>query len=88
LAIHEVIAQIDAEIAKLEQAKSLLSGGSVAAAPLKGRRGRPPSIKNAVKAIAPAKAKKVAKRVLSPEARAKIAAAQKARWASAKEATG
>lgn len=69
--------------------KSLLSGGSAAAASAAPRRrGRPPGSKNAAAAAAPAAAPKKRgpkpgrkKRVLSPEARARIAEAQKKRWA-------
>jgi hypothetical protein len=80
LAITDVIAQIDAEIAKLQQAKQLLSG----AAPAKSGRGRPKGSKNATTlaavAAAPA-ATKSAKRKLSPEGRKAIAEAMKRRWA-------
>ena len=81
MAIADVIQQIDAEIAKLEEAKTLLSGGS-AVAPVKGKRGRPKG--SGVKTIS-VKASKKTKRTMSPEARARIAAAQKARWAKAKK---
>lgn len=59
----KIIAAIDAEIARLEQAKMLLNGVSSGA-------------------VKPAR--KV-KRILSPEARARIAAAQKKRWAKQKK---
>lgn len=59
----EIIAEIDAEIARLLQAKVLLSGTTT-------KRSQPG----------------VVKRQLSPESRARIAAAQKARWAKAKKA--
>ena len=59
-----IIAAIDAEIARLEQAKTLLQG---------------------VSSRAPKPVTKV-KRYLSPEARARIAAAQKKRWAKQKRA--
>src|SRR5450631_2712842 len=112
MAISDVIAQIDAEIEKLQQAKVLLSSGSTAAAPapvVKSKRGRPKGVKTAitvaakpvaVKAVAKVAAKAVAvkaaakavpsatapvKRIMSPEARKKIAEAQKARWAKAKQ---
>jgi hypothetical protein len=64
-----ILAQIDAEIARMEQVKSILLNG----APKPGRK------------FATAKAPTAKKRVLSPEARARIAAAQKARWAKAKQ---
>lgn len=59
----KIIATIDEEIARLEQAKKLLTGLSSGA---------------------PKPAKQ--KRNLSPEARARIAAAQKKRWAKQKRA--
>ncbi len=77
----DVLAQIDAEIAKLQQAKLLLSGGTaaVAAPAVKSGRGRPKGSKNAVKTVvAPKPAKK---RSLSPEGRKAIAEAMKRRWA-------
>ncbi len=82
--MNDVIAQIDAEIAKLQQAKVLLSGASApaAAAPVKtGKRGRPKGSKNSTTAAAPAKTAAKAKRKLSPEGRKAIADAMKRRWA-------
>ena len=64
-----VLAEIDAEIRRLEQVRALLIGDAK-----DGRRGRKPA-KSMPK-----------KRRLSPEARARIAAAQKARWAKARRA--
>ncbi len=93
MAISDVVAHIDAEILKLQQAKAVLVGGSaaapvaaVAAAPVKsGRRGRPKGSKNTktveVKAAAPKVAAKTTKRKLSPEGRKAIAEAMKRRWA-------
>ena len=78
----DVIAQIDAEIAKLQQAKALLSGGGESIpSPIKSaRRGRPKGSKNAAKAVA-VKAAPKTKRKLSPEGRKAIAEAMKRRWA-------
>jgi len=89
LAISDVIAQIDAEILKLQQAKALLGGSTAAApaAPVKtSGRGRPKGSKNSTKAVAvkvvEAKSPiKAAKRKLSPEGRKAIAEAMKRRWA-------
>jgi hypothetical protein len=61
----EIIQTIDAEIARLEQARAVLNGHTAPA-----KRGRP-------KATAMAKPPR---RKISPEGRARIAAAQKARW--------
>jgi hypothetical protein len=79
-----VIAQIDAEIAKLQQAKVLLSG---AEAPKSGR-GRPKGSKNATAAAAPASAAGKSKRKLTPEGRKAIADAMKRRWAERRKQTG
>jgi hypothetical protein len=72
--VREIVAQIDAEIAKLQQARALLAGSKAAAA----GRGRPKGSKN-VDPAAPTK--KVKKRKLSPEGRKRIADAMKKRWA-------
>ena len=83
MAMTDVIAQIDAEIAKLQQAKALLGGAIAVAAVVKSGRGRPKGSKNAAPAVkAPAKKTAVkAKRKLSPEGRKAIADAMKRRWA-------
>jgi hypothetical protein len=78
MGIANLIAEIDAEIAQLEQARTLLSG---VASPAAKKRGRPVV---AVKVVAAKPVKK--KRNLSPEGRARIAAATKARWATVKAA--
>lgn len=82
----DLIAQIDAEISNLQQAKALLSGVSVVvAAPVKSGRGRPKGSKNATKAVATkvteAKAPAKGKRKLSEAGRKAIADAMKLRWA-------
>jgi hypothetical protein len=71
--MDNILAAIDEEIARLQKVRSLLSTNSGVTVPRK--RGRKPG----------ATVKKT-KRVLSPEARAKIAAAQKRRWAAQKKA--
>jgi hypothetical protein len=68
-----IIQFIDAEIARLEQAKTLLNGHATPA-----KRGRPIGSK-----ATPQTAKPV-RRKMSPEGRARIVAAQKARWAKVK----
>jgi hypothetical protein len=75
MGIAEVLSQIDAEIARLQQAKAILSAGDSATKP---GRGRP---KGSVAAAAPPVRKK---RNLSPEGRARIAEAVKRRWAAQK----
>jgi len=79
LSVENIVAEIDSEIAHLEQAKALLSDKPAT----KKRPGRPRL--NAVMAFAPVKLKR---RKMSAAARAKIAAAQKALWARAKTAKG
>jgi hypothetical protein len=75
MAIDSILAQIDAEIARLTQARSLLANlGTV-------------SVSAPKKTAAPVKAKKRKKRVLSPEARKRIADAQRKRWAAQKAKT-
>ena len=77
MATNDVIAYIDAEIAKLQQARALLGDTSPVA---KAGRGRPKGSKNVSTATdAPAPAK--GKRKLSPEGRKAIADAMKRRWA-------
>jgi len=83
MAIDGIIAQLDAEIARLKQVRNLLSEtGKVEAkiSAVKGKPGRKP----AAKVGRPAKAKTSGKRVLSPEARKAIADAQRRRWAAQK----
>ncbi|AFL86779.1 hypothetical protein Terro_0433 [Terriglobus roseus DSM 18391] len=74
---QEILAAIDAEISKLQQVRAALSGYSDPTVVKRGP-GRPKKI------VAPVKAP--AKRVLSDAARAKIAAAQKKRWAASRKA--
>jgi sugar/nucleoside kinase (ribokinase family) len=72
MAIDSIVAQIDAEIARLTQARSLLANLGTVSIALAG-----PKTTEAA-----AKTKKKKKRVLSPEARKKIADAQRKRWAA------
>jgi hypothetical protein len=73
--VEQILIHIDSEIARLQQAKAILTGGS-SSTPKK--RGRPAAAKGIT--LTPKR------RSLSPEARAKIAAAQKKRWAAQKKA--
>jgi len=76
MAIESILAQIDAEIARLTQVRSLLANtGKVSAKLTEGK---------ARKAQAKAKTKSKKTRVLSPEARKRIADAQRKRWAAHK----
>lgn len=76
MSIEKIVSEIDAEIGRLEEAKRLLSGDSAG----KRKPGRP---RKGVVVSAPVKKR----RTLSAAARAKIATAQKARWAKAKKAS-
>ena len=74
--VSRIIAEIDLQIAKLQQARQLLSGTGTG----KPGRGRPKGSKNAVPAL-PAIDAAPRKRKLSPEGRKRIADAMKKRWA-------
>jgi hypothetical protein len=74
MTLKQIIEELDAEIGCLHQAKAVLSGVSGEANATPGP-GRPRAM--------PAVTKK--KRNLSPEGRARIAAAVKARWAKQKK---
>jgi hypothetical protein len=79
--IAALLVEIDAEIGRLEKAKALISGQT--ATP---KRGRPPATKTKTPATSFAFGINTApKRKMSAEGRARIAAAQKARWAKAKK---
>jgi hypothetical protein len=65
----DIIAQLDAEISRLQKVKALLTGTT-------------PKRSSAANGAS----KPALKRVLSQEARARIAAAQKARWAKTRKA--
>jgi hypothetical protein len=74
MSIETILAQIDAEIAHLTQARNLLASAStISAKPAKAA---------AVKAAKPGK-----RRVLSADARKRIADAQRRRWAAQKAKT-
>jgi hypothetical protein len=81
--VSRIISEIDAQIAKLQQARALLQGAG-AEPQKKAGRGRPR--KNPLVAPAPKAATTKGKRTLSPEARKRIADAQKRRWAERKSA--
>ena len=74
MSIDSILQQIDAEIARLSQARALLSGlgKQVIASPALATRSTS------------TKASQKKKRVLSPEARKRIADAQRKRWAAQK----
>ncbi len=77
MALKDVVAQIDAEISRLQQARALLM---TTTAPAR-RRGRPAKQQGTEPALSKPVKKK---RNLSPEGRARIAEAVKRRWAKQK----
>jgi len=72
--VSRIIAEIDSQISKLQQARALLAGTTLQ--PVRTGPGRPKGSKNAAPAIASPR-----KRKLSPEGRKRIAEAMKKRWA-------
>lgn len=76
MTLDSILAQIDAEIATLTQARQLLASTGTATGKGAARAAaKPRAAKSAVKGR---------KRVLSPEARKRIAEAQRRRWAAQK----
>jgi hypothetical protein len=73
--VKDILAELDREIARLQQARTLLSGGTVDK--------RSTSRKKAATVKAAAAAPK--KRKLTPEGRKRIAEAMKRRWAERKK---
>ena len=71
--VSRIIAEIDAQIAKLQQARTLLAGTQTTST--RTGPGRPKGSKNTATAVTPRKRK------LSPEGRKRIADAMKKRWA-------
>jgi hypothetical protein len=82
VAVSNILAEIDREIAQLQHARALLTG--VPAPAVKRPVGRPP--KGSV--LPTVKVGKKKKRNISPEGRKRIAEAVKRRWAEAKKASG
>ena len=84
----DIIIEIDAEILRLTEARALLAGIGTTSIPTLGQ---PSKVKFAEKAASYPSAKLATKpakkRTFSAEVRAKMAAAQKARWAKARKAT-
>ncbi len=82
-----LVAEIDAEISRLQQAKALLAGANT---PIKRKVGRPANVASSSKATSfnPAEfeGKPGKRRTMSPEGRARVAEAQKLRWAKLKRA--
>jgi hypothetical protein len=77
MTIEEIILHIDAEISRLTEARDLVAGTAVGKVSRSAR-------KSGLAAPKPRAVR--SKRVISPEGRARIAAAQKLRWAKQKRA--
>ena len=85
MAIKDILALLDSEIASLKEARQLLKADSTASsAPRKA--GRPRKAEKALLTAVMTTAKTKKKRNLSPEGRARIAEAVKRRWAAQKKA--
>jgi hypothetical protein len=86
--ISDIVLAIDAEITQLQKVKALLTGTDTTVAQRKLGRPARASLPNKVTRLNSAEfAEKSSKRrTISAEARAKIAATQKARWAKSKKA--
>jgi hypothetical protein len=84
MALSDILASIDSDIAQLQKARALLTGASAPAAKKKAGRPRKVAAVVAPAQVKPAKKKK--KRNLSPEGRKRIAEAVKRRWAAQKKA--
>jgi hypothetical protein len=81
--LSDIVAAIDAEIARLQQAKTVLTGAGVP-----GRRGRKPKALAAALQLAAPAGKTKRKRRLSAEGRKKIQEAMKRRWAEHRKNKG
>jgi len=85
MAIKDVLALLDSEIASLKAARQLLKADSTGStAPRKA--GRPRKAENVLPTGVTKAAKTKKKRNLSPEGRARISEAVKRRWAAQKKA--
>ena len=88
--VSRIIAEIDSQISKLQQARALLAEPTASVAKTGAKRGRPKGSKNTVaKSVvaktAPKAEKTAPKRKLSAEGRKRIAEAMKKRWADRKK---
>ncbi|MGA3372491.1 MAG: hypothetical protein ABSC48_12100 [Terracidiphilus sp.] len=84
MANDSIVSQIDAEILKLSQARYLVAATGKAAKAVERITKKTSKAKKAAPVTKAAKAKK--RRRLSPEARERIAEAQRKRWAAQKSA--
>jgi hypothetical protein len=84
MVLEDILSSIDAEIARLTQARALLAEPGSAGPKAPAKVGRPPKVAGS----SPKASLRKKKRVLSPEGRARIAEAVKRRWAAQKKAAG
>jgi hypothetical protein len=88
--VSKIVAEIDAKIASLQQARAVLVDLDKGTAVSKPRRGRPKGSTNAAKTVTVKAVKTVKpakrKRNLSPEGRKRIAEAMKRRWVERRSA--
>ena len=86
--VNRILAEIDAQVAKLQQARALLAGSGETATPAVAKKavGRPRKIVTAPVATK-STSSSLKKRNLSPEARKRIADAQKKRWAERRKSS-
>ena len=83
MALSDILASIDGEIAQLQKARALLTGAAAPA--IRRKPGRPRKVVAEITAVA-ARSGRGRKRNLSPEGRKRIAEAVKRRWAAQKKA--
>lgn len=83
MAILDILVTIDSEIARLQQARTLLTDGIAPVA--KRSPGRPKKTAVVAAPVTATPAKKKVKRKLTPEGRKRIAEAVKRRWAAQKK---
>jgi len=81
MANDSILALIEAEISRLMQVRALLADTGKVSTKLIERNAKKAAAADEKKQV---KTKKKAKRILSPEARARIAEAQRKRWAAQK----
>jgi len=84
--VNRIVSELDAEIARLQQIRSALTGMTTTTGtpiPGKAKRGRPKGSKNATTSAAAPKRQ----RRLTPEGRKRIADAMKRRWAERRKET-
>ena len=82
--VTQILSAIDAEIARLQQAREAVAALNGASPVPQPRRGRPKGVKSAAPAEAPGRKRK---RNLSPEGRKRIQEAMQRRWAERRKGT-